>query len=248
MTTLRSTILALLFPLLLLINACEPDSCLHGNKRITTVRVETDSFNYISIHDMFDVILVQDTGYYVEFKGGAKSLEYVQAVNDSAVLNCYNTNSCAFLRGYKKIGLYIHFRRVQRMDIFDVCKITSEKPVTSNVYLTVQADMADVDLLLDCDRLYFWANMTSGGIYKFRGKCQYASLAGYYAAKIDSRELAAKEMQIKNFSVADFDVYATAKLIAEIHNSGDIYYSGNPEVVVDTIKEGSGRLIKVTGN
>lgn len=245
MMKLRNIVLFFLFPLLFLLGACQPDTCLHGDGNITTMRVETDSFSFINIHDMFDVIMVQDTTYYVEFKGGTKALEYVKAENDSAVLNCYNSNSCAFLRGYRKIRLYIHFVSVRRMDVFEVCKITSEIPITSNFYLTVQADMADVDLLVNCDRLSFWANKTSGGVYKFRGKCKYAWLEGYYAAKIDSRELNADQLIIKNFSVADFNVYAATKITAEIHNSGNIYYSGNPVDVVDTVKMGRGKLIHV---
>ena len=239
----RIIYLSILAGALLFFSTCKPDSCLHGDGENTTLHMETDSFSYVSLRGMFDVVMVQDTTYYVEFEGGSQALEYVQTNNDGKNLTCYNTNNCAFLRGYKKIKLYIHFVSIKRMDVFETCKITSQIPITSDFYFTVQADMADVDLLVDCDRLNFWANMTSGGVYKFRGRCNYARLEGYYAAKIDSKELNADQLFIKNFSVADFDVFAGSKLTAEIHNKGNIYYSGTPSVIIDTVNTGSGKLI-----
>lgn len=246
MKPVRLIIVSLFVAMLVAFNACKPESCLHGDGDSTSLRVETDSFAYISIRGMFDVILVQDTTYYIEFQGGSKALEYVQAVNDKGNLVCSNTNSCSVLRGYKKIKLYIHFIAVKRMDVFETSKIISEIPITGNFYFTVQADMAEVNLLVDCDRLDFWANMTSGGVYTFRGKCNHAGLEGYYAAKIDSHELDARDLVIKNYSVADFNVYATDKLTAEIHNKGNIYYSGDPAIVIDTVNLGSGKLISAT--
>jgi hypothetical protein len=49
-------------------------------------------------------------------------------------------------------------------------------------------------------------------------------------------------MHIKNSSIGDMHVNPIEKLTVEIHNKGNIYYSGSPEIIVDSIS-GSGKLI-----
>jgi hypothetical protein len=222
--------------------ACETDSCLHGTGENSTIIVETGFFESLKVQGILDVILVQDTTWFVEFEGGDKVLEYVSAENINSTIWLNNTNSCFFLRDYKKVIAYVHFTHLNKIDVFEVCKVESKNVLDSLYYMTVQGPMAEIDIELNTDRFGFYNNGTTGGIFNFSGNCDRFQISGFYTAQINTTNLTARDYFVNNSSLSDIYVTATEILTVQIQNKGNIYYSGSPQIVIDTIT-GTGRLL-----
>lgn len=227
---------------LILMTGCETDSCLHGTGENEHITIETGFFETLNVQGILHVILVQDTTCFVEFEGGDKVLEYVSAENINSAIWLSNTNSCFFLRDYEKVKAFVHFTHLNKVDLFEVCKVESKNVLDSLYSMTVQGLMAEIDLELNTDRFGFYNNGTTGGLYSFRGKCDRISIRGFYTAKINTAELTARDYYVNNSSLSDVYVDATEILRVQIHSKGNIYYSGSPQIVIDTIT-GTGRLL-----
>jgi hypothetical protein len=222
--------------------ACDSDSCLHGTGEKSTIRIATGFFETLNVQGILDIILVQDTTCFVEFEGGDKVLEYASAVNTESAVWLNNSNRCFFLRDYEKIKAFVHFTHLNKIDLFEVCKVESRGALDSLSYMTVQGPMAEVDITFNTDRFGFYNNQTTGGLYTFRGICDKLYLGGYYTAKINLADLMVREMNLNNSSLSDIYVNASELLTIQIHNKGNIYYSGSPQIVIDSVS-GSGRLL-----
>jgi hypothetical protein len=239
---LSDFILFIASTVMLSLAACDSDSCLHGTGQESSLRIETGHFEALNVQGIFRIILVQDTTCYVEFQGGDKVLEYVNATNTESTVWLDNTNQCFFFRDYEKIKAYVHFSHLNRIDLFEVSRVESLGAVDSIRSMTVQGPMADIDIELNCDQFSFYNNHTTGGRYTFSGMCNKFSISAYYTAQITTDRLVAKNIFINNSSLSDIYITAEDLLRVEIHNRGNIYYAGSPQIEIDSVS-GSGKLI-----
>jgi hypothetical protein len=231
----------------IVLGSCNTEKCLHSTGATTSLYVETGYFKKICIRGIFEILLVQDTTYYVEFIGGSNVLDYAQTQNIDSVLTINNTNECLFLRDYEKIKLKIYFEDIKELNLLEPSTVKSQKPITTSFTMTSQTTFAEVDIELNNKGFFFYSNKTTGGLYTFRGSCDNCSLMGFSTAKIDAGNLRTREMHIKNFSIADYYVNVEEKLSVEIHNLGNVIYYGSPIVQIDSIS-GTGRVIRAGDN
>ena len=225
-----------------LCDSCEMGKCWHGTGQNTTQLYETGYFREVNVRGMFEIILIQDSVYYITLEGGDEILGYAAVTNTDSVVYLDNSNECAFLRDYEKIKCYLHFSDYLKLSLFETCKLTSQNPVTSILTLIVPAEMAEVNIQLNNPHFHFYNHRTTGGTYTFSGYSDWCVISGFYSARFILSDLVSREMHIKNSSIGDMHVNPIEKLTVEIHNKGNIYYSGSPEIIVDSIS-GSGKLI-----
>jgi len=222
---------------------CQTDECFNGVGSDEIMHKEIGYFRKINFNGMFDVMLVQDTVCFVEFEGGKNMLQYVKAENTDSILWIDNSNSCLFLKDYKKIKLSVHFNNIDEAAFYGPCKIRTLYPITDDFALIVPGQIADLDIELNNSNFFYYNNGNTGGNYIFRGKCTNCNLQGYYLARIDASQLITKTMIIENHSVVDYYVRSEETLHASIYNRGNIYYYNDPKVIIDSIA-GTGKVYK----
>jgi hypothetical protein len=148
---------------LICLYSCSSQSCVHDTGAMTTNHIETGYLKAIYINGIFDIYLVQDTVFYVDLEGGSKVLEYAQVQNRDSILSLYNTNSCSFMRDYKRIGVYIHFSKMGDLNVSEPCNIKSLNAITGNFTIAVGADITEADIELDNDNFFFYTNKRVAG-------------------------------------------------------------------------------------
>ena len=229
---------------LLVLSACDPDSCLEKGATEEIRELSVSYFERLRIEGTYLVILVQDSTDYVEFEAPEGVLDHLKAEVNDSVLVLTNSNDCSYRRDFRKPKAYIHFTDLKNIDLFEVCKLTSEVAIKNTMRITVQTEIAEIDLKFDSPHISFYNNTTTGGIYTFRGNCKYANISGYYSAQFNLDELYVNELHLNNSSLSDMTVHASDLLKVEIHHQGDVYYDGSPKVIVESIT-GSGKLIHI---
>jgi hypothetical protein len=217
-------------------------NCWHSTGENTIQYFESGYYQEVNARGMFDIILVQDSLYYIELEGGSKVLDYVSVSVIDSVTYLDNSNQCNFTRDYERIKCYLHFNEKLRLNILEPCKVTSQNPVTSDLILTVPAELAEADIILNNSAFLFYNHRTTGGSYTFRGFSDRCTILGYYSARFILSGLESSEMHVNNSSIGDMHVKANEVLNVEIHNKGNIYYSGSPVIVIDSVT-GSGKLL-----
>lgn len=231
-----------IFFMALLIQACDSNGCFEkgGNERIEEIHL--NSFTELSAHGMFELILVPDTTDYIEFKARESVIPHLTARLEDKTVLLENSNSCFYQRDYKKVQAYVHYESLGKINLYEPCKLTTMYPITGVMSLVVQAEMAEVDIEINSDQFYFYNHTTTGGKYTFRGFVDYSSITGYYTAQFNLDELEARHLIVNNSSIGDMYVNASEILEVQIHHRGNIYYTGNPQIIIDSIS-GSGELI-----
>jgi len=238
----RNIVVVLITGSFIFIPGCEIDRCFHDTGQNTRIQIETGYFQEMNVYGLLHIILLEDTANYVEFEGGEKMLEYVGASTVDSILRLDNSNRCFFLREYEKIKAYVHYQNLAKVNLFEVCKLESYDSLTAFRSLTVQGEMAYVKLILNCENFSFYNNRTTGGDYTFIGNIDRCWLSGYYTAKFVMQDLVARDMYVNNSSLSDMYINATERLRVKILHNGNIYYSGTPEITIDSIS-GNGRLL-----
>jgi hypothetical protein len=228
----------------ILVVACESNGCFEKNGNEMIEEIPVSAFNELSVHGLFDLILVSDSVDYVEFIASEPVLDHLNARVEDGTMLLENSNSCFYQRNYKKVKAYIHYKNIKRINLYEACRLTNEYPIESSMDLRIQAEMAEVDITINAERFYFYNHTTTGGKYTFRGFADYASIAGYYTAQFNLGELVVHHLKLNNSSIGDMWVNPVERFDVEIHNRGNIYYTGAPEITIDSIS-GSGQLIHI---
>jgi hypothetical protein len=222
--------------------ACERDTCFYSTGEKIRKILISENYTTILNYGMFDIELVQDTTYYVEGIGGSNVIENIEALVKNDTLSLYDYNSCFWLRDYKRPLIRIHFSDIKRINLYETSYVFSTDSITDSFWLTAQCFLAEANLLVNNQNMSFYVHHKTAGQYIFKGKTENLYLDGYYSSILDASGLESKNAKIKNHSIADFKVWATEKLDAEIYNKGNIFFKGSPSVIIDTV-QATGKLI-----
>lgn len=233
-----------LFVSAILFMACESNGCFEKSGREVSEEIHVDRYSELNVYGMFQVVLMPDTADYVEFVTRESVLPQLSAEVEDEILILHNSFNCFYQRDYGKVKAFIHFSDLRRISLYEPCLLTTDHPLENTISLVVQAEMAEVDMVINAERFYFYNHMTTGGKYTFQGTADYSSIAGYYTAQFNIEKFEVRHLKLNNSSIGDMYANARERLEVEIHHRGNIYYTGSPEIVVDSIS-GSGQLIHV---
>jgi hypothetical protein len=227
---------------IVIFSQCRKDGCFYSSGEQTTRILSENFFNTVEVWGLFNVELVQDTVYYVEANGGVNVVDRLEAVVVNDSLSLYNYNNCFWYRDYEKVHIRVHFKDIKRILVHETSMVYSVDSITDNFILEIRGDLAEADLVLNNGHIFFLGYMQSGGKYTFRGKSENIRLDGYYTSVVDASELKSEVAEIRNYSISDYKVWVTDELKVQIHNRGNVYLRGNPDIVFDSINS-TGKLI-----
>ncbi len=222
--------------------ACENDNCFKPAGRDTLQTTSFSKLNLIVVKGVFDIELVQDTSFYIVASGPEQVVKGVdfELLNDT--LTCYHYTGCFWRSDRTRPHLQIHFSDLQALHIDESSYLYSPDTLRDNFKLTIGTKVAEADLLFSNTEVYFYIHKSSGGRYNFRGKTQKAFLMNFNTGLFDMSELECQSARVLNFSIIDMKVNVRNRLAVEIYNSGNIYYKGTPELIVDA-QSSTGRAL-----
>lgn len=221
---------------------CEADRCFKRAGDTVTELHYFDSIGTLNIEGVFEVELVQDSSYYIEViapKEVAKGIDF-EMKGDS--LSCYNYNMCFWRRDFDRPNLRIHFPFIYEIWVYESSYLYSIEEITTNFRLVVATGLAEADLLFNNRDVYFFINKTSGGRYTFKGKTGKTFFMNFNTGLYDMSELISETARVQNYSVIDVSVNVIDNLYVQIHNTGNILYHGNPQIIYDSVSS-TGKVI-----
>lgn len=236
---------ALIFAATLLLNRCAKEGgvCVSSSGQLTQQIRNVPDFNQIDLRDNVSVILTTDTASQLVVEAGRNIIGGITTSVENGQLVIGNTNNCNWLRDYKKpINIYICANRIWRIKYNGSGDITNRDTLKlDSLTVEVWGGCGTIDLTLDLWKGNFSLNM---GTVDFRLKgisaitAVYAGDYGLY----DGRDLKTGYTYITSKGSNDCYVMAKNSLDATVGSIGNIYYTGNPAVIKETIL-GSGRLL-----
>ena len=227
--------------------SCEKNSpgCFVSKGKIIKEQRPLTEFNNIRITDIFDLVLVQDSLNNIVLEGGKNLLPNVTTdiKNDTLIIN--NSTKCCWLRDYDKIKLYIHFTNIEHLVTYDPVSVISYDTVRSEhfEYYAI-GEIGEADLILNCNYFRFDDSHNTLGHFKFRGKTDYSRFYINYGSSLYADSLISIKTDILYQTIGDIYVHVKEHLRVWIWGPGNVYYSGDPDLVETVEKRSTGTLIR----
>lgn len=211
----------------------------------TTEReIELNEFKDIFINDIFNVYLSQDTVYKAVIKGGSKIISNVELNQDGHILNI-NYNKTEWLSEYNRINITIHFVDIDDITLTEPSNLYSNDTIkTESILVHALAEYSDLDLIVNVSNFHFANSESSGGVYNIKGKTDKFTCWVRGSGILQAENLRVQSIYLRNSSIGNCFVNAITDLTVKFENSGLVYYSGNPLIVIET-PEFSDQLIKM---
>jgi hypothetical protein len=240
--------LYLVIPVLLIICSCEEKQtdCFISTGDNDKQEILTDEFKAIRVSDIFNLVLVQDTVHKVVMEGGENLLPHVKAGvrNDTLVLE--SSLRCIWLRDYEKITLTVHFKELEHIVTLAPVNVISYDTIRcDNLEYYAIGEIGEADIILSCAFFRFDDSYTTLGLFKFRGKTGKSRFYVNYGSSVDAAELVSLESDIYQKTTGDIYVNVTEHLRIWIWGPGNVFYSGDPELVEIMEEWSSGKIIGV---
>ena len=224
----------------------EDKSCLKSTGALTSKEIALEEFDKLYMGPHLKYELVQDTVDKVILKGGEYLLNGISLeIDDDKRLVIENENKCAFLRSYDEIVVVeIHFVNLININFEGTQEVLCADTLSiTDLSLTIRDGAGHFNLMVEGNSVdvlitHGWGNYTVSGI------------VNYAKFNVNSNGFGdAYNLQVANELIAVSSTVGVMKiradgcdLLAEINESGDIWYKGVPNIV-EYNQYGSGGLI-----
>lgn len=222
------------------------DDCFRGTGSRQTETRYTEAFDRIYLTDNIDLRIHIGQDHQLDLSGGDRLLPQVETQVENGTLRISNGNRCNWTRDFKeRIVIDAYTPALKAIYLEDaIGNVTFMDTVHSDVFrLDSFSSMGTYQLLLNCTTATLAIHNGSADL-KVSGlvRNQYGYSAGY--GKFDAGNLATHFAYITNKGTNNIIVNPVNLLDALIEESGNIYYSGQP----DSIRfrnSGTGKLINL---
>jgi len=217
-----------------------------GSGKQTTREFTLKPFQLIEFNDNFDIELFQDTASNtLVFEGGENLLQNIDIEQTDEKVTVTNHVKMRFSTLNEKIKLRLPSGKMTQLRIFAPITLTCKDTILKKAFFFhIEVDIAKVNLLMNCDYLYFVAGNTSGN-YAICGKTMDFRILTKGTAIVDASQFKSKNIYVESNSTGNCFVNPLSYLSATIKQSGNIYYTGQPDSISLMNINASGKLIKL---
>lgn len=234
--------------LLILTLSCkksEDRACWKFAGETKTIEQSFDKIDSLFLHKDIVYELIQSTENKIEVVGGENLIHFIDFDVEGGNLAISNKNKCAFLRSYKKkVTVKIYASNLKYIYSESSENISSQNTLTYP-YLAILIRDGAGKVTLEVQNQSLQIDVTSGwGDFEITGSTNYLGVFCRTGSFCDTRNLSVN-ISCYAFSRSTGDMYINANdctLEAYVESRGNIYYTGEPTVISETIT-GEGELI-----
>ncbi|MCF6365817.1 MAG: DUF2807 domain-containing protein [Bacteroidales bacterium] len=230
----------------LLFSCRKADDCLSNAGKEIVVESSLNEFDTLFVNDIFTIYLIQDTFNQIRIEGYENFVNSTTFEVKDNSLFLQNEHKCKFSKPNKKdIFVFITINEISRIRLNEASKVISETELNndSEIGLIINSKYNEADLNLNCKTFYYWNTHLNGGKINLKGKVENLRLWNTSLGSVDASNLSAKNVLVDTDSKADCKVVANSKLDCTIKGQGNVYYSGNPDIIILNDTVSTGKLI-----
>ncbi len=234
----------ILFFLLILSFSCEKKNCLSSAGSSVSEERILPRFQYIDAYDNFQIYLQNDTVHKVLIETGEKLMPFIETYVQNDTLIIKDNNTCNFLKNYPKRTIYISVDTLKHIDINNAADLfTVDTFRVKSCSVRFLGDIGSCDLSVDAYvfQLQIWY---ASGDFKIKGKAYSSYLSAEQTSFIYADSLQNTVCHAYNNSKGDIYAQSGRYFYYRLKDTGNIYYSGNPDTIIVQEHSGTGKLIK----
>jgi hypothetical protein len=211
-----------------------------------TVKTILIPFEEISVNDIFEIELKNDTVFSAQMTGRKNILDNISVEVIGNSLEISDKNSYKWLPDYPVVKLLISFPDLSLIDINSASRVYSKDTLNiSRLSILAGAQLIELDLAVDALYIHLRTGTDNYGHYTLKGYTESSDLWLFGSAQLWAGKLRTNTARVRNYSIGDCYVYVNNELRVWLEHYGNIYYYGSPEEIIIERESSRGRLIKV---
>ncbi|PID88109.1 MAG: hypothetical protein CSB06_01320 [Bacteroidia bacterium] len=244
---LKNTIsLIFLLPLLLLATNlhCRKNKCLKNAGRTTTVSRSVTPFEYLVLDGNFTAYIYSDTIPSLQITTGENLVEDIQSYMSGDTLIIKDQSQCDFLKGYEEKKIKLAVDSPDYICLKNNASLYSQDTIyAEHLILESLSELQKLELCLHCFQLDLHTGIAACN-YILTGKMHYLYVLTNLHAKVDACGLQVENVLVDAGGHGDCCFTASNQLHVCFDNTGDVYYTGNPDtIIIERSQRGTGQLI-----
>ena len=237
--------LLLLLLLFFLQSSCEK-ILFSDTGKLSSATYQYEKFTRISVYDIFDIELDNDSVFSVRLSGSEYLLPNISINLDSiGNLSVHDNNQHKWLPEYPRPKLKIVFPSLDEyMLIKAPVKITSTDTIKlKRLRFVFLGKSGEFNVQMDTPFFQMETGSDNFAKYVFGGVAHYAKIWARGSSIVDASLLQSDSCYVYNNSIGDCRVTASKKISARLNTLGNIFFTGNPSEIIIEEQSGKGRLI-----
>lgn len=247
----RLTLHTIVFATLLLgLNGCQKENmgdCFKSTGKVIRENRVINPFEVLLIDDGINVFVTQASELKLEVEAGENLQDLIKTESKNGILQIENDNRCNWVRSYKKdINVFISTPELKGIEYYGSGEIRFQNEFKTDLFrLNMWEASGNVHLQLNCPDIELKSHTGPTDLYcSGSGQKLVAYING--VGRMNTFELAVKEVLAVNTNSGSLSVFSDSLLNANIEGNGNIYYRGEPQITYR--EQGKGRLIKEGSN
>jgi hypothetical protein len=221
--------------------------CISSAGKEIVVEYDLEEFDTLIVNNVFFVSLVQDSLNTIKISGYEDFVNSTQfEIRDNCLIldNCHR---CPFVKPDKnKVSVEIHTNKISRITLNEASEVKCLNTLMheNEIGLIVNSKYNEADLKLNVKTFYYWNTHLNGGKILVSGIGENIKLWNSSLGSVDARAFNCQRAFIWTNSKTDCFINASNSVEAEILNTGNIFYRGDPIVYLKYGENAEGRLIE----
>ncbi|WP_320018129.1 GIN domain-containing protein [Labilibaculum manganireducens] len=224
--------------LLLTLTSCETLNPFENEGEYMVKRIDLPEISSIKNLNTFKITLVKDEEEFLLLKGGENIISKASVVISDQNLTINHTHKNN-LKIFDLIEAEIHLKELKLITADAPASFSSKGVLSGNrldIDITSESELIEMKLDLKYDFLDFHSFGTAAGGYEFKGICPTSNYVLNGIINIKASELQSKKVNLAQNGIGEAHVWAENELNVTVYSSGDIYYTGNPDIEISRVQ------------
>jgi hypothetical protein len=225
-------------------NRDNPCDCIHGTGNVIQQERQLPTFHSVYVEDNVNLIFQEDTIQKIIVEAGKNLINLVKTEMRGDELFLHNDNKCNFSRRYDiPINVYIHYVRNQFYSVKSkaTSTISNSNPCTNDsIDLNIESS-GDINFQVAGSGTIFTHQHGAGDVTLI-GTCDQVIIYSIGTGFTTTENCANRYTWVYTTTTGKITVGPWDQLITQIYGSGNIYYKGNPNSIVNS-ETNTGKLL-----
>jgi hypothetical protein len=205
---------------------------------------EVSRFDTIIVYNVINLILTNEKKHSVRVEAGKNLLPFIETSVEDGKLIIRNNNKCNFVRSYKvPVNVYVSTPILSSLSQLGSGNITCTNTLGAGYFYFYNYSGADAEINLDAP--YSYLNNSGGGDVRITGKSNEFYCFSRSSGFIFAGDFKTSTTTLNATGTGDIFLNAENELKILRTGAGNIYYSGEPEIINDSAFLGKGQLLKL---
>ena len=229
----KLSILFLCMAVTLSVSAQRTKTIVAEGQIVTQERTATN-FNGIDASSAINVYLTQGNDFSISVEAQENLHEYIRTEVQDNVLKVYTKVN---IKKHKPMNVYVTMKEVKVLKCSSAGDIIGKDVIKANEIDLETSSAGDIDIEVTAKKIM--VDCSSAGDIHLVGKADYLRASVSSAGDLKAIDLVVNEADVSASSAGSIYVNVTDRLNATSSSTGDIRYTGNPEVQKRTSSLGS---------